>query len=225
MRIYSTFPEAFDEIKRDLKEMGIQIWTKSVQNIYIGENPNYQSMELQNYTYSVTSPDIKSIPLKCPEWAEAEFKERVGGKALNPGEAWKLRKEYWEQFIGPGGRFDYAYSERLCRPVEEVIRALRLDKSTRRAFMGVFNQAADKVQMFDERIPCTIGYWLNFRQGKLNLTYLQRSSDFSEHFNYDVYLACCMMNYVANEIGEEPGVFTHWLGSLHIFAKDVADVY
>jgi thymidylate synthase len=225
MRFYKNFAEALNELRRDLKEMGVRVHTKSVQNLDITNNPEYDSMEIQNYTYTVTQPDCNDIPLANAAWCDAEFKERIGGKPLNPGQAWKLRADYWKEFLTPQGTFDYAYPQRLCYTVPHVIELLKKDPFTRRAFIPVFDASKDIVDNLDKRIPCSIGYWLVYRQYKLSITYLQRSSDFSEHFNNDIWLANKLKDYVAEKAGLESGPFIHWLGSLHVFAKDVSSVF
>src|SRR5438128_3842426 len=142
MRIYTTFAEMLNETKRELKEMGVVVHTKSVQDLDISNNPDYDSYELQSYQYCVTQPDYRTIPLKCLEWAEAEFHERIHKPGLNPGEAWKLRKDYWSKFIHRG-KFDYTYSRRFESGLPRVINALKKDKFTRRAFLPMFISVID----------------------------------------------------------------------------------
>jgi hypothetical protein len=226
MRMYRTFPEAINEIRRDLKEMGIRVKTKSVQNIDLSNRSDYDSQELTNYDYTVTSPELNSIPLKNPEWCEAEFNERISRIPLNPGKAWMLRRPYWEQFLSPRTHmFDYSYPERMTRSIDRVIHVLSMDHNTRRAFLPIFDITEDKQDWLDARIPCSLGYWFNYRQDKLNMTYLLRSSDFGEHFNNDIWLAYKLQHYISLRTGLQPGNFTHWIGSLHVFQKDVADVF
>lgn len=225
MRQYQNFPEALNEIKRDLSEMGIQLRTKSVQNLDISNDPSYSMLEIQNYSYVVTSPDWKSIPLENKEYFEAEFAERTCGLALNPGKAWELDKEYWGPFRRPSGNFDYAYPERMADPLRHVIEALRQDPNTRRAYLPIFHPTYDFADNFKARIPCSLGYLFQFRQGQLNITYLQRSADWSKHFNKDIALADRLKCYVAEQCGMKPGYFCHWVGSLHVFAKDVAGTF
>lgn len=225
MRIYTSFPEALNEIKRDLKEMGISVHTKSVQNIHTAEDVRYNSLEIQNYIYTVTMPDFNDIPIRDHLWAEQEFTERTSGLHLNPGTAWLHRRGYWEQFLDRDGKFDYSYPERLACPLQEVINLIKTDNSTRRAFVAVFDRSLDVPNDLSKRIPCSLGYWFNWRQRQLNMTYLQRSADFSEHFNYDVYLAERLHCHVAQQTKLLPGSYTHWLGSLHVFAKDVSGVF
>lgn len=223
MRHFRDFPEALNEVRRELKEMGIVVKSKSVQNLDISLNDDYSSYELQDYSYRVLHPDFTSIPLKVPEWAEAEFKERTSGEYLNPGEAWKLRKDYWEQFLNSRGEFDYAYPQRMADTLPRVINALKQDPSTRRAFLTIIRD--DEADNFGVRFPCSIGYHLLYRQNQLNLTYYLRSSDFSTHFNYDIFLATKLQHYIAEQTGLKPGFFTHVIGSLHIFSKDVKSVF
>lgn len=228
MRFYTDFNTAINEIRRDIKEMGINIRTKSVQNIDLtkGDSSGYDSLELQNYIYTVTEPDFKTIPLKNPEWCEAEFNERVSRLPLNPGKAWTHRREYWEQFLSKRTHmFDYSYPERITESIDRVIHVLTLDNNTRRAYLPVFDITKDKQDWLNTRIPCSLGYWFNYRQDRLNMTYMLRSSDFGEHFNNDIYLANRLQHYVSLRTGLLPGHFTHWIGSLHVFQKDVEHVF
>lgn len=225
MRFYKNFAEALNELKRELKEMGCNIHTKSVQNIDITNNPDYDSKEITNYIYTVLEPNCDEIPLNNQEWCNAEFSERVGGKPVNPGRAWKLREKYWKQFITPDGIFDYAYPQRLWMTLPHAVSLLKKDSMSRRVYIPIFNPDLDDVSNLTTRIPCSLGYWFVYRQNKLSVTYLQRSSDFSEHFNNDIWLANKLKDHVAKEAGLEPGPFIHWLGSLHIFSKDVAGVF
>lgn len=221
MRFYENFNIALNEIKRDLKEMGILVKTQSVQNI-VGEVEAY---EIQNYIYTVTKPDWGEILLVNPVWAHAEFAERVSGARLNPGEAYKLRLDYWGKFINKFGKFDYAYPERMANNLPHVIAALKKDINTRRAYLPILDNIDDEADRFECRFPCSLGYHFLFRQGKLNMTYLLRSSDYFEHLRYDLYLAHRLQCYVAEAVGVEPGNFCHWVGSLHCFQANVAEVF
>ena len=225
MRFYQTFPEALNEIRRELKEMGIKIHTASFQNKDISRDPDMETLELQNYQYLVTDPITDSIPLANPEWAQKDFMERISERPLNPGEAWKLRESTWKPFLRGNGRFDYTYPERLCDPIRTTLEALKKDINTRRAFLPVFDRQIDNQCDFTTRIPCSLGYWFYFRQEKLNVTYLQRSADFYEHFNYDIWMATMLNQYLAYRLSVPCGTFSHWVGSLHIFAKDVQGVF
>lgn len=221
MRFYQTFPIALNEIKRDLKEMGISVKTQSVQNI-VGE---VEAFELQNYIYTVIQPDWTEIPIKNQAWCEAELAERISGKMINPGEAWKLRADYWEKYLNYRNAFDYTYPERIAQNLLPVIFALKKDINTRRAFLPIIDIVEDDSEDFSRRFPCSLGYHFLYRQGKLNMTYLLRSSDYFEHLANDLYLARRLQEHIATQVGVEAGNFCHWIGSLHCFAENVKEVF
>lgn len=72
------------------------------------------------------------------EWADAEFQERINtSEVINPGKAWELRKDLWEQFL-VDGKFDYTYNERMAI-LPYTIQLLRSDSDTRKAVLPIFN--------------------------------------------------------------------------------------
>jgi len=229
MRIYQNFKEALPEIKRDLAEMGIKVHPQTYQDKFIGDDPDFETLELQNYIYTVVNPNMNDLEPTQP-WADAEWSERkagIQGEPVNPGEAYKLRKEIWEQFLDESGRFSYTYGERLstCDQITRVIDRLRVDRDSRQLFVVIWSHRDVMMMGGISRIPCTIGYQFQCRKNKINITYLERSADFATHFVNDVYLAKILQTYVAIESGFVPGTFTHWIGSLHIFNKDVKEVF
>ena len=228
MRIYNRFGEAFSEIRRDLKEMGIRVSTTTVQDMSVVGNKDYDALELQNYFYTVTTPQFHEVPTKEEdrEWLEAEFDERISYESTNPGDAWIERKEYWAKFLhGRPPKFAYTYNESLHVALPAILEALQKDLSTRQAFIPIYQFDRDIHRLLTNRIPCSIGYWLNYRQSELSMTYLQRSADFSEHFANDVYLAVRLLVYISRRLEVPVGYFSHWLGSLHVFNKDVKGVF
>lgn len=158
----------------------------------------------------------------------------------NPGKAWELRKNIWEEFL-VDGFFDYTYAERMNETVsykgkafsklEAVIELLKTDNDTRKAILNIygengFNEDCDSNYLGGEhRIPCSMYYDFLIRENargekQLNICYHQRSSDFVTHFGNDVYLAWRLMEYVAREVGIKPGYLYHTIDSLHSYKKD-----
>jgi thymidylate synthase len=227
MRIYDNFIEAFSEIARDLKEMGVNHHTETMQDKDISEDPSFDTLELQNYIYTVITPRFSDLDPIQP-WALAEWEERLSGiegNAINPGIAWELRRDIWEEFLRDG-KFDYTYSERFSRhlQVERIINRLREDSGSRQLYVAMWTQS-DAVNLGKKRNPCSIGWLFQFRGGKLNMKYTMRSCDWATHFQNDVYLAMKLQHHVAHSAGMEPGHFCQDMGSLHVYKKDVADVF
>ena len=242
MRIYSNARELMSEMGRDLWEMGREVKPKTYQNKVIEGNDDFITKEEFCKQYCLTNlpdPDFLFIYTKSKEWADAELDERLSGLTLNPGRAWELRKDMWEQFLvedkfptGPG--FDYTYPERLNNKVlsiddsgynnipvlQAVINLLKKDPDTRKAVLPIFHEKDCEHYDGSARIPCSIYYGFFIREGKLNITYHQRSSDFVGHFGNDVYLAWKTMEYVARQVGVEKGHLIHTVDSLHCYKKD-----
>jgi len=227
MRLFDNTNELISEILRDFHEIATtndQVITKSFQN-QVG---SFETKELFNYFYSLLSfEDIKEIFLfdaRNLAYCEQEFKDRLC-ECLNPGESYKLRPDVWKPFLnadGLNGRFDYTYSERIGGTrVGHIIRTLSNDSGSRQAFLPIFWQTDMIFTGGAQRIPCSLGYQFNIRQGKLHLTYLQRSCDFVTHWANDVYMAWKMLEFVAEQLQVPVGYFHHMIISFHIYKTDV----
>lgn len=229
MRIYMNWNEAYEEIKRDLAEMGINVYPKTMQDKYVEGNEDYATKELQNYCYTIInakSSDVK--PSSIQPWADEEFKERINPYGnVNPGKAYKLREEIWNEYMHDG-KFAYSYNERFFRnrQLDKIIARLQEDHDSRQLWLSVWdlNEDVDKLGGIS-RVPCSLGYNFQFREGKLNIHYVMRSCDFNTHFPNDVYLAIKLLEYVAKMCNMEVGNFTHTMFSLHVYKKDVSDVF
>ena len=240
MRFYDNAYELMSEMGRDLWEMGRINSPKTYQNKLIEGNDEMITKELICKQYGLTAlpdPEKLFIYTGTNDWANAEFQERISGKQLNPGKAWELNPGMWEEFLvetANGRKFDYTYAERINRKngpydddstvLDEVIKLLKQDNDTRKAILPIFT--AGDTQYYDGscRIPCSMYYDFLIRDtgnGKqLNITYHQRSADFVGHFGDDVYLAWCLMEYVAERVGVKPGYLFHTIDSLHAYKRD-----
>lgn len=248
MRIYDNCYELMSETGRNLWEMGAIVKPKHYQNKDINGNEDFVTKELICEQYCLMSmPDSKWLFIfmeeGAREWAEAEFQERISGKCINPGEAWKIRGKVWEEFL-VNGRFDYSYPERINSRViykennnftklQAIIQLLQDDPDTRKAILNIYGGYFGDSQIVDDsdrldghaRIPCSMYYDFLIRENQkgekiLNITYHQRSSDFVTFFGTDVWFAWKLKEYVANELGIKPGYLYHSIDSLHCYKKD-----
>lgn len=232
MRIYSSSYELMSEMGRELNSYGQTVKPKTYQNKNIEGNEDFVTKEIICQQYCLTSlqdPTWLFFYSRSREWADAEFQERIDtSDIINPGKAWELRKDLWEQFL-VNGKFDYTYNERIIHVIKPLIRLLKDDNYTRKAVLPIFNGDMDGLDTdwYDgsRRIPCSMYYDFLIRQnGKgekvLHICYHQRSSDFVTHFGNDVYLAWRLMEYVAKEVGVKPGYLYHTIDSLHTYQKD-----
>jgi thymidylate synthase len=220
------------EMGRELNSYGQTVKPKIYQNKNIEGNEDFVTKEIICQQYCLTSlqdPTWLFFYSRSREWADAEFQERIDtSDIINPGKAWELRKDLWEQFL-VNGKFDYTYNERIIHVIKPLIRLLKDDNDTRKSVLPIFNGDMDGLDTdwYDgsRRIPCSMYYDFLIRQnGKgekvLHICYHQRSSDFVTHFGNDIYLAWRLMEYVAKEVGVKPGYLYHTIDSLHTYQKD-----
>lgn len=240
MRIYINAEEMIEETKRDLAEMGIVVRPATMQDKYVKGNPDYETRELQNYSYCLLEAKSQDIPGVIQPWADAEFLERITDPFLrapdgelsephflNPGKAWELRKEVWTEYLHEG-KMAYTYNELIWNndQVTKIINRLKEDPDSRQLWISLWNPNKDPDFLGGvSRVPCSLGYGLQVRDGKLNLHYVMRSCDFATHFRNDVYLAIKFLEWVAEKTGYPVGSFTHTIFSLHVYNKDVEGVF
>lgn len=243
MRIFINWNEAYEEIKRDLAEMGIDVKPKTMQDKVIEGNPDYETKELQNYCYTLLNAKSSEITGVIKPWADLEFIERVTdpyydcvlerrvfdvpADFVNPGAAWETRKDVWTEYMHDG-KMAYTYNERFWRndQLTKIIERLKQDHDSRQLWLSVWdcNEDPDKLGGIS-RVPCSLGYNFQYRDGKLNIHYVMRSCDFNTHFINDVYLGIKLLEYVAKKTGLEVGSFTHTMFSLHVYKKDIKNVF
>ena len=180
------------------------------------------TIEILNVAYSVAHPKLEDLKPHQP-WADTEFEDRIALEVRNPGNAWKTLPKVWEPMMeehleGALYRdFSYTYNERILYQKWEILNELEDNPNSREAYLAIWNPALDPFRIGRRRIPCTLGYQFFIRNGELQLTYLQRSCNFKKHYQDDVYLARKLQEWVAEQIKVTPGIFSHWIGSLHIF--------
>ena len=227
-RIYLNCQEAMNEIKRNLYEMGLEVFPHSMQNKVVQGNDDFSTKELQNECFTIIdTSDKDKIVGKDLEWCKAEFTERISGLENNPGKAWIIRKSTWEQFLNPLGKMDYTYADRIRTQIDKVITEMKRNNDTRQAIISIHNSDRDIDSLGGKkRIPCSMFYQFMIRlnsdgQKKVNVTYVMRSSDYYTHFKNDIWLAAEMRDYIAAEVGLMPGTLTMFVSSLHMYKKDI----
>ena len=220
MRIYLNCNEAITDIGRELKKCATAVHTQTMQNLQIADNPDYETKEIQAFEFCIINTDDKdTMPQATLDWLRAEFIERVSPSFTNPGDAYRLRPEVWEQFLVEG-KFEYTYNARIQWQIAPVLNELQLHPESRQAIIEVHNRRIDTEKMGKERIPCSMFYQFMVRDGKLDVIYVMRSSDFATHFQNDIWLADELRRYLAKALNLPIGKFIMFVSSLHVYRKD-----
>jgi thymidylate synthase len=238
MRIFADHLQAIKELVRELKELGITVPISHYQDKWVKENKEFYTRELIGYSYKVSQADLKLDEMvkflykdKDAEgvlaYCQLELQDRLAGVAKNPGEAHKSRYSLWEEFLEDQQKFSYTYSERISDPdlikdqITNVINELKTSPDSRQAIVQIFNYLYDHKNIGGKhRLPCTMHYQFLVRNKKLHGIYVMRSNDLLTHYVVDIWLACKIQMYIAEQLSVAVGSFTYFGGSLHAYAKD-----
>lgn len=236
MRIFKDCMEMIKEVERDLAEMGIEYESLTVQDQrLVGDDR--KTKELSPYAYTLVANEksglfdnlydfikYKKNNENFQKWIENEAIERLNGLG-NPGEAWKFYKEFWGKYLR-NEKFSYTYTERIGEQIDYVIEELFQNHTSRQVVLTIYDRHQDLMNWRGlDRVPCSLSYHFLIRNNKLNLIYSQRSCDFVNFFQADVYFAIHMQMYIADILELKCGNFTHFINSLHVFKKDIKEVF
>jgi len=220
MRIYTNCKEAITDIGRELKKCATEVHTATYQNKVIEDKPEFATKEIEAFAFTIIDQSDKDeMPNVTLAWCESEFEERISRVNINPGEAYKLRPEVWNEFL-VDGKFDYTYAGRMYAQIDANIEELKKHPASRQAIIQIHDRVVDQEKMGKERIPCSMTYSFMIRDGKLDIIYYMRSTDFATHFQNDLWLAMELQQYIAEKVGVETGKFIFFANSLHIYKKD-----
>lgn len=225
MRIFNSATEMVREVERDLWEMGIRVESDTMQDKIVKGMDEYKTCEMQAYDYKLTAwEDIEDMVKYMKgnlEWVRVELYDRLCSDYRNPGESYLINEKLWSEYLRDG-QFSYTYNERFREQLDQVIRELTVRPNSRQVILAMYDRHQDMNNWGGkDRVPCSMYYQFYLRQNKLHMIYTMRSCDFLTHFAHDVCLAIGLLVHVADEIGKQPGVFTHFIGSLHAYYRDM----
>jgi thymidylate synthase len=137
---------------------------------------------------------------------------------------------YLQQYEGDSedGKTVYgAYGPRLFNlrghdQIRNVVTLLTEKPESRRAVIQLFD--ADDLALARKEIPCTCSMQFMIRAGRLNMATVMRSNDAYLGLSHDVFAFTMIQELLARTLKVELGVYTHFVGSLHIYTRHKHDV-
>lgn len=160
------------------------------------------------------------------------------GKSLSAlGELlWYLSKKkdvvFIEQYVPayaneaePDGTVNGGYGPRLFSmrdsidQVQNVIDLLKSKPSSRRAVIQLFN--AEDIAAQRKEVPCTTTIQFFLRDGQLHMAATLRSNDAYLGLPHDVFCFTMLQEMVASELGVNLGGYMQYVGSMHVYCKDI----
>jgi len=184
--------------------------------------PEQNCREVFGVAYQLDTPSVRKELLAVTniptDWIKEELAERISGQPINPGTAWRQ----WPEAFLPrlsSGRFAYTYAERMYHQLSNLVSLLRTNPTTRRAILSIWDPKLDSGN--HSEVPCTIMSQYALRAGSLNSIYYTRSNDCISFLVADVYLYIAIQVWLVDQLGCKLGTFSHIIGSLHIYDKDL----
>ena len=118
-----------------------------------------------------------------------------------------------------GGYGPRLFQWRGLNQFEEVTELLRRRSDSRQAVIQLFEGSDLKGNYKD--IPCTCTLQFMIREDKLNLITHMRSNDAHLGLPHDVFCFTMLQEIMARALGIDIGKYKHFVGSLHIYKKDI----
>lgn len=250
MRIYRDLNHAASALMMQILTLGKEVKINYWQGAEIQE-PMIELFDADFKTQMCSPSEATGLLKPDIEWCGQHFQERVGGKPLNPGETYKIWPYYgMDEKWREDEKFSHTYMERYWpkwagndwpkQPVqaeanfgiryeygdlEDVINLLARDPATRQAYLPIFFPE-DTGAVQKQRVPCSLGYLFNIRDGYLHCTYYIRSCDAVRHFVNDLWLTNALACYVMQQVTRKAliqlklGMMFFHCQSLHIFKND-----
>ncbi len=132
----------------------------------------------------------------------------------------------YREYAEADGTIHGAYGPRLfgMRDVDQVgnvITKLRTKPTSRQAVIQLFD-AGDLAREWKD-IPCTCSLQFMVRSDRLDMATMMRSNDAFVGLPHDVFTFTMLQEIVARALGCEPGAYSHFAGSLHVYDENEAN--
>lgn len=216
---------AYRQLCRDLIDNGHTMETRNLRG---------NTKELCNYQFVITDFENPVVNLKSNHanltYISAETLWYWSGR--NDLDFISKFSTVWEKVSDDGRTSNSAYGYIMKNKynfdqIEKIIELLKIDPYSRRAVINL-NAANENIIETKDEI-CTICLMYTIREGKLHCTNIMRSNDCRYGTLNDIAFMITLLKYIAKRLGVEPGSYTHYANSMHVydrdynFIKDIAD--
>lgn len=177
---------------------------------------------LFNIGFYINDPKDRDIKTNWRKWNK-KYAEREWQWYLSQNRSVEEIKKFaptWDKMHNGDNLVNSNYGWQWGRnnQLDKCIEQLKKDKSTRQAWISIFDGKEKDIYQFDT--PCTLAvgfYVLPFDESKLNMTVTMRSNDLVYGFCNDQYCFSKLQELVANELNMEVGEYYHFSQNLHIY--------
>lgn len=104
--------------------------------------------------------------------------------------------------------------------IANILTVLKEKPDSRRAVIQLFD--ADDIAVDRKEVPCTCTLQFMIRNQRLQMHTHMRSNDAFLGLPHDVFTFTMLQEIMARALSVELGTYKHFVGSLHLYAKDIA---
>lgn len=132
----------------------------------------------------------------------------------------------YSKYTEDDGTIHGAYGPRIfgegCNAqVRNAIARLRVNESSRRIVIQFFDKS-DTHEVEHKDVPCTTTMQFLVRDAQLHAIVSMRSNDAWMGLVHDVFAFTMIQEMVARDLRVDLGTYTHFVGSLHLYDRDVS---
>ncbi|WEG18677.1 thymidylate synthase [Alkalihalophilus pseudofirmus] len=140
----------------------------------------------------------------------------------------KYGVKYWESWKNENGNlglaygrqmaYEHKYKEGYFTQIDKLIFDLKNDPYSRRMITNLYNhQDLHGMTLY----PCAFLTMWDYDGERLNMTLVQRSSDYLVAGNINVTQYALLLHMIAQATGYKVGRFNHYINNLHIYTRHV----
>lgn len=179
------------------------------------------TLEMNNVTFEIQRPWLMPYELKHrdlkPFIGAVEALQLVG--MTTAPELVVSGSKVFNNFTD-GGIFHGAYGQRIYGRLKPLVDLLKADPDSRQAVLTIFDSRQDLGASVRD-VPCTLSLQFFVRNKKLCMRTTMRSNDVWLGLPYDLVQFTALQGAVAKALDLEMGWYTHSVGSLHLYARDL----
>lgn len=213
----TTFDQTYQQLLKDIIEKGIA---------ETNERTGHETKALPGLTFSHDIQKdgfplltLRKIPVKLFIAEQIWF---ISG-ARKPADFLRDYTKIWDDFTNPGDVVTVAYGYRWRKhfgrdQLGKLVDLLKKEPSSRHGVVVTWDPSNDGLGGISKsNVPCPFTFTVGIIGGKLHLHNVVRSNDMILGFPHDVAGFALLQCILAQELGVEPGVYTHTISNAHVY--------
>lgn len=162
----------------------------------------------------------------APMEAYAKQYARFGNEGIAMGAYGDRMMRNLVEFNDAANELENEKGTRVGNQISAAVEELRSNPESRRCVISMWRSSdlVEAVRGEWNDVPCTVCIQFLLRDEKLHANVYMRSNDWWLGMPYDMWCFCQLQLIIANRVGARPGTYTHSVGSMHAYNRDIEKV-